>query len=137
MNRLNSFLLASIFVANSIAVAGTIDLNTRFSDNTKQITKTLQKTITYTGTAIDLRSVNVTATESTNAVSTAIGDAGATYILNAGSGTVHVGLATGDFFAELRAGEYAVVPLATNTATLFFQSNADETNRVEYFISER
>lgn len=129
--------LAALIVTASLAMAGTIDLQTRFGDNTKQIVKTLSKTITYTGTGFDLRSVNVTDTESTNSISSAIGDAGVAYILNAGSGTVNAGLATGDFFAELRAGEYAVVPLKTNAATLFFQSAAGETNRVEYLITER
>ena len=136
MKRFFVALVSGLFTLTSLA--GTIDLQARLSDNTIQLAKNMAKTVTTTGAAIHLQSFNVTDAGFTNTIATAVGNAGLAYIVNnSTSGTVQVGFAADTYVLNLKAGEFAVLPLADATSALFCLSGSGETNNVEFYVHER
>lgn len=134
MKKILAFLFA--VVISSAVLAGTIDLTARVGDNSRSITKTLSKTITTTGAGLHLQTVSVPLVEVTNTISAGVGDAGLSYILNSGATSVDVGFAADTYVMRLASGEFAILPLSTNTAAVYLKS-VTGTNTVEIYVTER
>lgn len=139
MNKLFVSLIAAVFSLISLSAgAGSLDISAKLFDNTAAISKAMSKTVTTTGNAIHLQAFNVTDAGYTNTIATAIGDAGIAYIINNSTGgTVQVGFAAETYVLNLKAGEFAVLPLASATAAVYLLSSSGQTNSVELYVHER
>lgn len=134
MRKFVVFLASAIISAASFA--GVIDITARINDNTKQISKSLAKSIDYSGNDMHFVAVNVTAEGLTNTIQAGIGDAGLAYILNNGTNDVDVGIGSDTYVLQIKSGEFAVLPLATNTASIILDSRGG-TQNVEIYVTER
>ncbi len=81
---------------------------------------------------------NIGTSEETFAINTDIGDAGYLILTNetasGSSGSCEVGIATGSYFVQLAPQEWAIVPIAEGTTTLYLQSDtATQTIRIHLF----
>ena len=105
-------------------MSATLSTMASVNDTTSGVSVSATKTVTATGTALDLRILEIGTDEEEVTISTEIGDCGICFIHNLDSTNyVEVGFSTESYPIKILAGQFALMPIAAATASLFFKAN--------------
>lgn len=113
---------------------GTLNISASINDTTNGVNQSANKTVTTTGEGIDQRVLSVGTTEEEVTIATGIGDCGYAMVKNLdATNFVEVGFATGVYPIKLLATQFALLPLAAATASLFLKADTAACNVLVYF----
>ena len=112
----------------------TLSVSASISDSTNGVSTSATKSVTTTGSALDVRILEIGTSEEEVTIATEIGDCGIAFIQNLDSTNyVEVGFLTTETQIKIPAGQFALIPLAPATASLFMKANTDACDVKVYF----
>lgn len=115
---------------------GTLNISASINDTTNGVNQSANKTVTTTGEGIVQRVLSVGTTEEEVTIATGIGDCGYAMVKNLdATNFVEVGFATGVYPIKIPAGQFALIPLAAATASLFLMADTDACD-VKFYVHE-
>lgn len=113
-----------------------LNLNASINDITSGVVLSSNKTVTAAGTSLDLRILEIGTSEEEVTISSEIGDAGIAFVQNLDpTNFVEVGFETGVYPVKLLAGQFALIPLAPETSSLFLKANTSACD-VKLYVHE-
>jgi len=117
-------------------MSATLNIMATVNDTTGGVSISANKTIATDGTALDLRILEIGTSEEEVTISAEIGDCGLCVIQNLdATNFVEVGFATGVYPIKIPAGQFALIPLAAATASLFLMADTDACD-VKFYVHE-
>ncbi len=113
---------------------GTLNIAASIGDTTSGVNQSANKTVTTAGEGTDQRVLSVGTSEAEIALAAGIGNCGYAMVKNLdATNFVEFGFATGVYPIKLLAGQFALMPLATATASVFAKANTAACNVLVYF----
>ncbi len=117
-------------------MSATLSTMSSITDTASGVSVTATKTVAATGTALDLRILEIGTSEEEVTISTEIGDCGLCFIQNLDSTNfVEVGFATGVYPIKILAGQFMLIPLAPAIASLFLKADTAACD-VKFYVHE-
>lgn len=111
-----------------------LNVSASVGDSSSGVNQSANKSVTTTGEGIDQRVLSVGTSEAEITLAAGIGNCGYCMVRNLdATNFVEFGFATGVYPIKLLAGQFALLPLAPTTASLFAKADTAACNVLVYF----